>query len=412
MKPSPRRSTRSHAPKDCCCVRRVPRLTRRSSKVSPTAAFATTNARCCSTVRPASNTRCLRSAVGSIGCSRSISRRCDKDPPLHIGRRAMTKLIMAAAIAVLVAIVGAAEAQPYPSRPITMIAPFPAGGPSDALARVLADPLRAALAQPIVIENVAGAGGNIGIGRLARAAPDGYTIGIGQWSTHVVNAVTYSLPYEVLQDFEPVALLAITPQLIIARKSFPATNANELVECFNANPDKASAATVGAAGGAQVTAVYFQQATGTRFAFVPYRGGAPAMQDLVAGQVDIMFDQAANAIGQVRNGTIRSYAVLNKDRWSALPDVPSIDEAGVPSLYVSYWHGLWAPKGTPKDIVAKLNTAVVNALADATVRQRFADIGQEGWPRDQQTPEALAAHHKAETEKWWPIIRASNLKAE
>ena len=316
----------------------------------------------------------------------------------------MTKLIMAAAIAALVEIIGGAEAQPYPSRPITMIAPFPAGGPSDALARVLSEPLRAALGQPIVIENVAGAGGNIGIGRLARAAPDGYTIGIGQWSTHVVNAITYSLPYDVLHDF--------TPQLIIARKNFPANNVKELVEWLKANPDKASAATVGAAGGAQVTAVYFQQATGTRFAFVPYRGGAPAMQDLVAGQVDIMFDQAANAIGQVRNGTIKSYAVLTKDRWSALPDVPSIDEAGVPSLYVSYWHGLWAPKGTPKDIVAKLNAAVVNALADATVRQRFADIGQEVWPRDQQTPEALAAHHKDETEKWWPIIRASNLKAE
>ena len=317
----------------------------------------------------------------------------------------MTKLIMAAAIAALVAIIGGAEAQPYPSRPITMIAPFPAGGPSDALARVLSEPLRAALGQPIVIENVAGAGGNIGIGRLARAAPDGYTIGIGQWSTHVVNAVTYSLPYDVLQDFEPIALLAITPQLIIARKNFPANNVKELVEWLKANPDKASAATVGAARGAQAT-------TGTRFAFVPYRGGAPAMQDLVAGQVDIMFDQAANAIGQVRNGTIKSYAVLTKDRWSALPDVPSIDEAGVPSLSVSYWHGLWASKGTPNDIVAKLNAAVVNALADATVRQRFADIGQEVWPRDQQTPEALAAHHKAETEKWWPIIRASNLKAE
>ena len=360
----------------------------------------------------------------------------------------MTKLIMAAAIAALVATVGGAEAQTYPSRPITMIAPFPAGGPSDALARILSEPLRAALGQPIVIENVAGAGGNIGVGRLARAAPDGYTVGIGQWSTHVVNAVTYSLPYDVLHDFEPIALLAITPQLIIARKNFPANSVKELVDWLKANPDKASAATVGAAGGAfrartpvpacarravgegvkscpragcgrsacpgstQVTAVYFQQATGTRFAFVPYRGGAPAMQDLVAGQVDIMFDQAANAIGQVRNGTIKSYAVLTKDRWSALPDIPSIDEAGVPSLYVSYWHGLWAPKGTPKDIVGKLNAAVVNALADATVRQRFADIGQEAWPRDEQTPEALSAHHRAETEKWWPIIRASNLKAE
>jgi tripartite-type tricarboxylate transporter receptor subunit TctC len=324
----------------------------------------------------------------------------------------MTKLGMAAAVLGVVVGVGSAGAQSYPLRPITMIAPFPAGGPSDALARVLSEPMRAALGQPVVIENVAGAGGNIGVGRLARSAPDGYTVGIGQWSTHVVNAVTYSLPYDVLHDFEPIALLAVTPQLIIARKNFPANNVKELVAWLKANPDKATAATVGAAGGAQVTAMYFQQATGTRFAFVPYRGGAPAMQDLVSGQVDIMFDQGANAIGQVRNGAIRTYAVLNKERWSALPEIPSIDEAGVPSLYVSYWHGLWAPKGTPSDIIAKLNGAVVAALADPTLRQRFAEIGQEAWPREQQTPAALAAYHKGETEKWWPIIRASNLRAE
>jgi tripartite-type tricarboxylate transporter receptor subunit TctC len=338
----------------------------------------------------------------------------------------MNKLSVAVAIAAMAVGIGGAAAQAYPSRPITMIAPFPAGGPSDALARILSEPIRAALAseasgqrgnsialgQPVIIENVAGAGGNIGVGRLARAAPDGYTVGIGQWSTHVVNAITYTPPYDVLHDFEPIALLAITPQLIIARKNFPANSVRELIAWLKANPDKASAATVGAAGGAQVTAVYFQQATGTSFTFVPYRGGAPAMQDLVSGQVDIMFDQAANALGQVRNGAIKAYAVLSKDRWSALPEVPSIEEAGVPSLYVSYWHGLWAPKGTPKDIIARLNAAVVSALADPTVRQRLADIGQEVWPREQQTPEALAAHHKAETEKWWPIIRASNLKAE
>jgi tripartite-type tricarboxylate transporter receptor subunit TctC len=323
----------------------------------------------------------------------------------------MTKLSLAVVLGLVVGI-GCAGAQSYPSRPITMIAPFPAGGPSDALARILSEPMRAALGQPVVIENVGGAGGNIGVGRLARSAPDGYTVGIGQWSTHVVNAVTYSLSYDVLHDFEPIALLAVTPQLIIARKNFPASSVKELVAWLKANPDKATAATVGAAGGAQVTAMYFQQATETRFTFVPYRGGAPAMQDLVAGQVDIMFDQAANAIGQVRNGAIKAYAVLNKERWSALPEVPSIDEAGVPSLYVSYWHGLWAPKGTPSDIIAKLNGAVVGALADPSVRQRFAEIGQEVWPREQQTPAALAAHHKAETEKWWPIIKASNLRAE
>ena len=324
----------------------------------------------------------------------------------------MKTLATAVAIAAMAAGLNAAAAQPYPSRTITMIAPFPAGGPSDSLARILSEPIRAALGQPVVIENVAGAGGNIGIGRLARAAPAGYTLGIGQWSTHVVNAVTYSLPYDVLADFEPIALLAITPQLIIARKNFPADNVKELIAWLKANPDKGSAATVGAAGGAQVAAIYFQQATGTRFVFVPYRGGAAAVQDLIAGQVDIMFDQGANALGQVRNGAIKAYAVLTKERWSALPDVPSIDEAGVPSLHVSYWHGLWAPKGTPKDIIAKLNGVVVNAMADATVRQRFADIGQAVWPREQQTPEALAAYHKAEIEKWWPIIKAANIKAE
>ena len=323
----------------------------------------------------------------------------------------MRKLLLVVAFATLQGI-ASAMAQSYPSRPITMIAPFPAGGPSDALARILAEPMRAALGQPVVIENVAGAGGNLGIGRLARAAPDGYTIGIGQWSTHVVNPVTYNLPYDVQTDFEPIALLAITPQLIIARKTFPANNVKELIAWLKSNPDKAMAATVGAAGGAQVTAVYFQQATGTKFGFVPYRGGAPAMQDLISGQVDFMFDQAANALRHVRAGTVKSYAVLTKSRWPALPDVPSIEEAGVPSLYVSYWHALWAPKGTPKDIIAKLNAAVVQALADPAVKERFASQGQDIWPREQQTPEALTAHHKAEIARWWPIIKASGLKAE
>jgi tripartite-type tricarboxylate transporter receptor subunit TctC len=324
----------------------------------------------------------------------------------------MKHLLAVALAAALLAYPGGAAAQSYPSRPITMIAPFPAGGPSDALARVLSEPMRATLGQPVVVENVAGAGGNVGIGRLARSAPDGYTIGIGQWSTQVVNAVTYSLPYDVLTDFTPIALIATTPQLIIARKNFPANNVRELVAWLKANPEKATAATVGVAGGSQVTAIYFQQATGTSFVFVPYRGGAPAMTDLVSGQVDIMFDQGANALAQVRAGGIKAYAVLGKERWSALPDVPSIEAAGVPALYVSYWHGLWAPKNTPKEIIAKLNGAVVGALANAGVRQRLAELGQEVWPAAQQTPDALAAYHKAETEKWWPIIRASNLKAE
>ncbi len=323
----------------------------------------------------------------------------------------MRKSGLVLALALAVATPGPAVAQ-YPTRPVTIVAPFPAGGPSDTLGRILSEPMRAVLGQPVVIENVAGAGGNLGVGRVARAAPDGYTTGIGQWSTHVVNAVTYKLPYDVFNDFEPIALLANTPQLVIARKDFPAKDMKELIAWLKANPDKATAATVGAAGGAQVSAVYFQQKTGTTFRFVPYRGGAPAMQDLISGQVDIMFDQAANAITQVRNGTIKAYAVMAKERWAAAPDVPSMDEAGIPGLHVAYWHGLWAPKGTPKDIIAKLNAAVVHALADPNVRKRFAEQGQDIWPADKQTPEALAAHHKAEIGRWWPIVRSTGLKAE
>jgi tripartite-type tricarboxylate transporter receptor subunit TctC len=323
----------------------------------------------------------------------------------------MRKPLAAAVIAAIALCAVSAAAQTYPSRPVTIIAPFPAGGPLDTIARIIADPIRTSLGQPVVIENVAGAGGNIGTARVARADPDGYTVGIGQWSTHVVNPVTYSLTYDV-RELEPIALLTITPQLIIARKDFPAADVKDLLAWLKANPDKATAATVGAAGGAQVAGAYFQRETGTSFRFVPYRGGAPAVQDMISGRVDLMFDQAANALGAVRGGTIKAYAVMSKARWRSLPDVPAIDESGVPGLYVSYWHAMWAPKGTPKDTIARLNTAVVHALADPKVRQRLTDVGHDIWPPDQQTPAALAAYHKAEIEKWWPIVRASNIKAE
>jgi len=319
-------------------------------------------------------------------------------------------LIFAATLALFG--IGAAAAQTYPSRPITIIAPFPPGGPSDALARILSGPLEAALGQPIVIENIGGAGGTVGVSRVARAEPDGYTLLIGQWGTQVVNPITYNLTYDAANDFAPIALLAVTPQMIIARKDFPASDLRELIAWLKANPDKAQAGTVGAAGGAQVAGLYFQKITGTRFGFVPYRGGAPAMQDLMAGRVDIMFDQAANAITQVRAGTIKAYAVMTEQRWHLAPDLPTIDEAGAQGLHVSYWHALFAPKATPPDIVAKINAAVVNALADAKVRQSFAAQGQDIWPREQQTPQALAAFYKAEIEKWWPIIKAEGLKVE
>jgi tripartite-type tricarboxylate transporter receptor subunit TctC len=317
-------------------------------------------------------------------------------------------------LAVVFAVIGCAAvaAEDYPSHPITVIAPFPPGGPSDALARILSGPLEAALGQPIVIENVGGAGGTLGVGRVARAAPDGYTLLIGQWSTQVVNPATYTLSYDIVNDFAPIALLANTPQIIIARKDFPAKDVNDLIDWLKAHPGQANAATVGAAGGAQVSGMYFEQVTGTKFGFVPYRGGAPAMQDLMAGRVDIMFDQAANAITQVRAGTVKAYAVMTEHRWHLAPDIPTIDESGVASLHVSYWHALWAPKGTPSEIIAKLNAAAVAALADPAVQQRFAAQGQDVWPRDQQTPEALATFYKAEIAKWWPIIKASGLKAE
>jgi tripartite-type tricarboxylate transporter receptor subunit TctC len=325
-------------------------------------------------------------------------------------RSAINTLFWAAALALLG--IGGAVAQTYPSRPITIIAPFPPGGPSDALARILSGPLEAALGQPIVIENVGGAGGTIGAARVARAEPDGYTLLIGQWGTQVVNPVTYNLTYDAANDFAPIALLAVTPQMIIARKDFPASDVRELIAWLKANPDKAQAATVGAAGGAQVAGLYFQKITGTRFGFVPYRGGAPAMQDLMAGRVDIMFDQAANAITQVRAGTIKAYAVMTEQRWHLAPDIPTIDESGAQGLHVAYWHALFAPKATPPDVIAKVNAAVVNALADAKVRQSFAAQGQDIWPREQQTPQALAALYKAEIDKWWPIIRDENLHAE
>ena len=323
----------------------------------------------------------------------------------------MWKSLIATIVAIGAGIAGA-QAQSYPSRPVTIIAPFPAGGPLDTIARIVAEPMREVLGQPVLVENVAGAGGNIGIGRLARAEPDGYTVGIGQWSTHVVNAVTYALPYNVQTDFEPIALLTITPQLIIARKDFPAKDIKDLIAWLKAHPDHATAGTVGAAGGAQVSAMYFQKETGTAFRFVPYRGGGPAVQDMVAGRVDLMFDQAANALAPVRAGTVKAYAVMSKSRWQALPEVPSSDESGVPGLYVSYWHAMWAPKNTPKEQIGKLSAAVMRALGDENVKKRLSGVGHDVFPRGQQTPGVLAEYHKAEIDKWWPIVRATGLKAQ
>lgn len=305
-----------------------------------------------------------------------------------------------------------AAEQVYPSRPVTMIVPFAAGGPTDTIARTLAEQMRVSLGQPVVLENVTGAAGSIGAGRVARAEGDGYTLIIGVWGTHVLNGAIYPLPYDLLKDFEPISLVASNPMVIVAKKAVPANNLAELIAWLKANPDKASAGTTGTGGASHVAAILFQKETSTRFQFVPYRGLAPAMQDLVAGQIDLMIDNPATSLPQVRAGTIKVYATTAKARLAAAPDIPTADEAGLSGFIVSQWTALWAPKGTPKDIIAKLNEAVVASLADKGVLARLADLGQAIPLRDQQTPEALGAYQKAEIEKWWPIIKAANIKAE
>ena len=320
-------------------------------------------------------------------------------------------LHLAAGAAALPAVLRVARAQSYPSRPITIIVPFPAGGPSDVIGRLLGERMRATLGQPVIIENVGGAAGSIGTGRVARAAGDGYTIGLGFWGTHVVNGAMYSLQYDLLRDFEPISMVVTSPMLIVTRKSLPANDLSGLVSWLKANPNKASQGTSGVGYG-QLFGTFFQAATGTQFQIVPYRGNGPAMQDLVAGQIDLMFDPPATSLPQVEAGTIRALAVTANTRLSGAPKIPTVDEAGLPKFYLSIWYGLWAPKGTAKEIIAKLNAASVEALADPGVRRKIADLALEIPSPEQQTPQALGALQKAEIEKWWPIIKAANIKPE
>jgi len=305
---------------------------------------------------------------------------------------------------------GAAGAQVYPTRPITMVVPFPPGGSTDVVARIIVTRMKTSLGQSVIIENVGGAGGSIGVGRVARASPDGYTIDIGQWDTHVANGAVYPLTYDLVRDFEPIGAISSNPYMLVGRKTLPADDLKGLIAWLRANPDKATQGTPTV--GAQVAGAYFQRETGTRFQLVPYRGAAFAIQDVVAGQIDLLFAQPAVALPQVRGGSVRAFAVTAAKRLAIAPEIPSVDDAGLPGVYVPGWFALFAPKGTPKDVVAKLNAAVVDTLADATVRARLADLGQEFYPREQQTPEALAAMQKADIAKWWPIIKASNIKAE
>jgi len=324
----------------------------------------------------------------------------------------MKKLIVALALAATFGSIGRAPAQTYPSRPITMVVPYPPGGSTDVIGRLLVERMRASLGQPIIIESVAGANGSIGVGRIARAAPDGYTLVLGQWNTLVANGALYALQYDLLNDFEPIALLTQSPLLVTAKKTMPAKDLKEFIAWLKANPNKATQGIPGAGSAAHVAGVFFQKETGTLFQFVPYRGGAPATQDLVAGHIDLTMGVATDALPHVLTGTIKAYAVTAKSRLAAAPGIPTVDEAGSPGFYLSQWYGLWAPKGTPNNVVGKLNSAVVEALADSAVRSRLFDLGQEIFPREQQTPEALHAFQKAEIQKWWPIIKAANIKGE
>ena len=306
-----------------------------------------------------------------------------------------------------------AAAQSYPSRPVTVIVPFGAGGPADSVARILGDAMRTSLGQAVVIENVTGASGTIGVARAVRAPADGYTVSLGNWPSHIVNGAIYALPYDVRTDFEPVARLSSNPYVIVARKNLPAADLRQLVGWLKANPDKATQGTAGPGSGQHDSGIYFQDVTATRFQFVPYRAGSSeVMRDLVAGHIDLTFDQAITALPHVRNGSVRAYAVTSTGRLAAAPDIPTVDEAGAPGVYISTWYGFWVPKGTPPAVIGKLTAAAMNALADPAVRGRLANLGQEIPPPEQQTAQALAAHQRAEIDKWWPLIKAANIKAE
>jgi tripartite-type tricarboxylate transporter receptor subunit TctC len=320
----------------------------------------------------------------------------------------MRKFIIAIALIAFAGIAGV-QAQTYPSRQLTIVVPFPPGGSTDVAARIMAEKMRPLLGQPVIIENVGGAGGSIGVGRVARAAPDGYTIDIGQWDTHV-GSIIYPLNYDLQKDFEPIGLISINPQLMVAKKALAADDLKGLVALMKANPGKITFVNQNAA--AQVSGILLQQLTGTQVQFIPYRGAGPAMTDLISGQVDLLVVQGAAALPQVRGGTIKTIANLSPARSASMPDIPTSDEGGVPGLYMSGWFGFFAPKSTPRDIIDKLNSAMVQVLADPAVRTRFAELGLDVASREQQTPQGLAAFQKAEIEKWWPIIKAAGIKAE
>ena len=290
--------------------------------------------------------------------------------------------------------------------------PFPPGGPNDTLGRIMAERMRTTLGQPVIVENVSGANGTIGVGRVARATPDGYTIGVGTWATHVVNPAIYPLTYDTVKDFEPLVLLASSAPILVGRIGLPANNLKELIAWLKANPDKATMGTVGAGSPPHIGGLAFQSRTDTRFRFVPYRGTAPAMQDMLAGQIDLLINSPIQSLPQVRAGKVKAYALFDKDRYPSAPDIPTTDDAGLPGFHLTVWNALWAVKGTPRDILARLNAAAVEALADPAVQKRFAELGQAGRHANGRRRKRSARCSSADIEKWWPVVKAANIKVE
>jgi tripartite-type tricarboxylate transporter receptor subunit TctC len=320
--------------------------------------------------------------------------------------------IFLAVLAALLASNGNAQAQKFPSHPITIVVPFSAGGPSDAMSRILAERMQRTLGQTILIENVTGAGGSLGVGRVVRAPPDGYTIGIGHLGTHVANGAIYKLNYDLLNDLEPVVLLPSNPMIIVSKTAVPAKSLTELLTWLKSQPAPATAGTAGAGSGSHIAGLYFESVTGIKLQYVPYRGTAPALNDLVAGQIDIIIDQTSNSIAQVRAGTIRAYAVTDEKRVASAADIPTTDEAGLSGFHMTLWSGLWVPKNTPKEVIAKLNAAAVVALNDPAVRAKLENLGLQMTPSDQLTPQALGTLQQAEIAKWWPMIKAAHVNVE
>src|SRR6478752_316646 len=321
----------------------------------------------------------------------------------------MRKSVLAALLLTLT-FAGGALADKFPSRPITIIVPFSAGGPSDAMTRILAERMKLTLGEAVLIENVTGAGGTLGVGRTVRSPPDGYTIGFGHLGTNVVSGAIYNLGFDLVTDLEPVALLPSNPMIIVSKNAVPAKSLKELLTWLKAQPTPPTAGTAGAGSGSHIAGLYFENVSGVKLQYVPYRGTGPALNDLVAGQIDIIVDQTSNSINQVRAGTIRAYAVTDSKRVEQAPDIPTVDEAGLANFHMTLWSGLWVPKGTPKEVIAKLNRAAVDALADPQVKKQLENLGLQMPPADKSTPEALGNWQKAEIAKWWPMIKAANVK--